>query len=124
VEPSDIATKEILAADAVVIGVPMWNFSIPATLKNWVDLTLRSGVTFKAGDNGYEPLLAPGKKAYLVVATGGVELGSDYDMATPYMKVALNFIGISDIEVIAADNLMTPEGDARLKAAHDAVLAL
>lgn len=101
---SDSLVAELEAADVLVIGVPMYNFNVPASLKAWIDMTARARLTFHYTDTGPEGLLK-GKKAYLVVATGGVPVGSPVDFATPYLKHALGFIGISDIEIIAADRL-------------------
>ena len=99
---SDLLIEEIQAADVVAIGVPVYNFGVPAALKAWVDMIARAGVTFRYTDKGPVGLLS-GKKAYLVVASGGVAVDSALDFATPYMRQALRFVGINDIEVIAAD---------------------
>lgn len=101
---SDSLVAEIQNADVLVIGVPVYNFSIPAALKAWIDMIARARLTFRYTDNGPEGLLG-GRKAYLVVATGGVPVGSAMDFATPYLRHALAFIGITDVEVIAADKL-------------------
>jgi len=101
---SDQLVDEIKNADVLVIGVPVYNFSIPAALKAWIDMICRARLTFRYTENGPEGLLA-GRKAYLVVATGGVPVGSPMDFATPYLKHALAFVGITDVEIIAADKL-------------------
>jgi len=101
---SDSLVAEIKAANILVIGVPIYNFSIPAALKAWIDMIARARLTFAYTDNGPKGLLE-GKKAYLVLATGGVTVDSDMDFATPYLRHALAFIGITDVEVIAADKL-------------------
>lgn len=101
---SDELVRELKEADVLVIGVPVYNFSIPAALKAWIDMIARARLTFRYTDNGPRGLLT-GKKAYLVVATGGVQVGSAVDFATPYLRHALGFVGISDVEVIAADRL-------------------
>lgn len=101
---SDTLVAELKNADILVIGVPIYNFSIPAALKAWIDMIARARLTFRYTENGPKGLLE-GKKAYLVVATGGVPVGSAVDFATPYLKHALAFIGITDVEVIAADKL-------------------
>ena len=95
---------ELQNADTIVIGVPVYNFSIPATLKAWVDMIARARLTFRYTEDGPVGLLT-GKKAYLVVATGGVPVGSPVDFATPYLRHALAFVGITDVEIIAADRL-------------------
>ena len=101
---SDNLVSELKDADILVIGTPMYNFSIPAALKAWVDMIARAQLTFRYTESGPKGLLE-GKKAYVVVATGGVPVGSAVDFATPYLKHALSFIGITDVEFIAADKL-------------------
>lgn len=101
---SDTLVAELKEADVLVIGVPMYNFNIPASLKAWIDMIARARLTFRYTENGPKGLLE-NKKAYLVVATGGVPVGSPMDFATPYLKHALGFIGITDVQIIAADRL-------------------
>ena len=101
---SDTLVAELQEADVLVIGVPLYNFSVPAALKAWVDMVARARATFRYTDSGPKGLLQ-GKKAYLVVATGGVSVGSNIDFATPYLRHVLAFIGITDVEVIAAEKL-------------------
>jgi FMN-dependent NADH-azoreductase len=101
---SDALVSELRDADVVVMGVPVYNFSIPAVLKAWIDMISRARLTFRYSENGPVGLLQ-GKKAYIVVASGGVPVGSDYDFATPYLRHALAFIGITDIEFVAAEQL-------------------
>ena len=113
---SDALVSELKDADILVIGTPVYNFSIPAALKAWVDMIARARLTFRYTENGPEGLLE-GKKAYLVVATGGVPVGSAVDFATPYLKYVLAFIGITDVEVIAADKLNS-QADESMDAAR------
>ena len=101
---SDTLVAELQNADVLVIGVSMYNFSITATLKAWIDMIARARLTFRYTENGPQGLLS-GKKAYLVVATGGVPVGSPMDFATPYLRHALAFVGITDVEIVAADRL-------------------
>jgi FMN-dependent NADH-azoreductase len=101
---SDALVSELRDADVIVMGVPVYNFSIPAVLKAWIDMISRARLTFRYTENGPVGLLQD-KKAYIVVASGGVPVGSDYDFATPYLRHALAFIGITDIEFIAAEQL-------------------
>ncbi len=108
---SDTLIAELEAADIVVIGVPIYNFSVPAALKAWVDQVARSGRTFRYTPDGPKGLLA-GKKAYLVVASGGVPVDSAVDFATPYMRQVLRFIGITDVTTIAADGLVKATDDS------------
>ena len=108
---SDALVAELQAADVVVIGMPVYNFSIPAALKAWVDMITRARLTFRYTGSGSEGLVK-GKKAYIVLASGGVPVDSPVDFATPYMRQALSFIGIEDIEVIAADQLGSRADDS------------
>lgn len=119
---SDSLVAELKAADILVIGVPLYNFSIPASLKAWIDMVSRARLTFRYTENGPKGLLE-GKKAYLVVATGGVPVGSPMDFATPYLKHALGFIGITDIEIVAADKLNS-EADEAMDAARSRIAEL
>ena len=118
---SDTLVAELKAADTIVIGSPIYNFSVPAALKAWIDLVARARETFRYTENGPEGLLT-GKKAYVIVASGGTKVGSEIDFAATYLKHVLGFIGISDVTLVAADQLMMdPE---RREAALAQTLAL
>ena len=108
---SDALVAELQAADVVVIGMPIYNFGVPAALKAWVDMIARARLTFRYTDTGPEGLLK-GKKAYIVLASGGVRVDSPVDFATPYMRQALRFVGIDDVELIAADQLNARSNDS------------
>ncbi len=108
---SDALVEELIAADTLVIGVPIYNFGIPASLKAWIDMIARARKTFEYTDNGPKGLLK-GKKAYVLMASGGTEVGSDIDFASGYMKHVLGFIGITDVTIIAADQQMMKGEDA------------
>ena len=112
---SDELVAEVTAADVLVIATPIYNFSVPASLKAWIDQVARARLTFRYTEHGPQGLLA-GKKAYVLVATGGTEVGSEIDFATPWLKFVLGFLGITDIEVIAADRGML-RGDAARQSA-------
>ena len=101
---SDELVAEMKVADVIVLGVPVYNFSISAALKSWIDMICRARLTFRYTENGPVGLLE-GKTAYVVVATGGVTVGSPMDFATPYLRYALGFLGITDVKVIAADRV-------------------
>lgn len=118
-ELSDSLIAEVQAADTVVIGIPVYNFGVPAAFKAWVDLVARAGVTFRYTENGPEGLLE-GKRAIVVFASGGVPLGSEADFASGFVRHVLGFIGIHDVEFVAAD-AMAKDAGATLKAANDAV---
>lgn len=102
---SDNLVDEVIAADTLVLGVPIYNFGIPAALKAWIDMIARARKTFQYTANGPEGLLT-GKKAYILVASGGTEVGSEIDFATGYLRHVLGFIGIKDVTVIAAGQQM------------------
>ena len=102
---SDALVAELKSADVLVIGVPIYNFGIPAALKAWVDMVARARLTFRYAQNGPVGLLK-GKRAYLAVASGGTAIGSEMDFATGYLRHVLRFLGIDDVHVVAADRLM------------------
>jgi FMN-dependent NADH-azoreductase len=101
---SDSLIAELQAADTVVIGVPMYNFAIPAMLKSWTDHIARAGVTFSYGDKGPVGLVT-GKKVYVVLATGGKHEEGVTDHLRPFLRTFLGFVGMTDIEFIVADGL-------------------
>lgn len=98
---SDDLVAELQAADVIVIGAPIYNFSVPAVLKAWIDMIARARLTFRYTETGVEGLLS-GKKVYVVVPSGGVPVGSPMDFATPYLRHALGFVGITEVEIIGA----------------------
>ena len=102
---SDELVDEVLAADTIVISMPIYNFGPPAALKAWFDLVARAGRTFAYEPTGPKGLIEGNKKVYLVVTSGGVPIGSPVDYCTSWMKHALNFLGITDIEIIDASQL-------------------
>ena len=106
---SDTLIAELQAADIVVIGMPIYNFGVPAALKAWIDQVARARVTFRYTENGPQGRLT-GKRAIIVAASGGTGVDSDIDFATPYLRHALGFIGIHDVQVIAADQQMMNTG--------------
>jgi len=114
---SDALVAEVMEADVWVIGVPIYNFGVPASLKAWIDQIARARLTFHYTDQGPQGLLT-GKKVYILTATGGTEVGSEIDFATPWLKFVLGFLGITDIEVIAADRAMMRGDAAREHATH------
>lgn len=107
---SDTLVAELQQTDVVIIGAPIYNFGVPASLKAWVDMIARARLTFRYTDNGPQGLLQ-NKKAFVVVASGGVAVDSPVDFATPYLRHALAFVGITDVEIIAADELNKNAGD-------------
>lgn len=101
---SNQLTDELLAADVLVLGAPMYNFAIPSTLKSWLDHVLRAGVTFQYTAAGPKGLLE-GKRAFVLTARGGVYAGGPFDQQEPYLRQALGFIGITDVTFIHAEGL-------------------
>lgn len=119
---SDSLIQEIKDADTLVIGVSMYNFGIPASLKAWVDLVCRAGHTFQYTEKG--PIgLMEGKRAIVVIASGGVPLGSPMDHASTYMTTMLGFIGITDVAFVAAEGT-AGDLDAALKGAQTQIDAI
>lgn len=119
---SDELIAELQAADTIVIGLPVYNFTVPSSLKAWIDLVTRVGITFQYGKNGPVGLLE-GKRAIIAMASGGTKAGSPIDFASTYLRHILGFNGITDVELVAAD-AMSVDAEATLKAANDAVEAL
>ncbi|KZD23603.1 FMN-dependent NADH-azoreductase [Tardiphaga robiniae] len=101
--------EEFLAADIVVIGAPMYNFTIPSQLKAWIDRILVAGKTFKYGDKGAEGL-AGSKRVIVAISRGGF-YGADMPTAAgehleTYLRWVFGFIGVTNLEFIAADGIM------------------
>jgi FMN-dependent NADH-azoreductase len=122
IDVSDAYIDEIRAADTLVIGLPVYNFSVAAQLKNWLDQIARAGVTFRYTENGPEGLMT-GKRAIVAMASGGTRADSAADFAWPYLRHMLGFIGITDVTLVAADQLAL-DAKAAETAAQDAILAL
>ena len=113
----DLATgsaylDELFAADIIVIGAPMYNFSIPSQLKGWIDRVSVAGRTFKYGANGPEGLVK-GKKVFVASARGGVYSGNSpmagLDHQETYLLGVLAFIGLTDVTIIRAEGLALGE---------------
>ncbi len=105
----DILIAETLAADVVVLGVPMYNFGVPAQLKNWIDAISRAQVTFRYTANGPEGLLK-GKKVYVALTRGGKYRNTPSDTQVPYLKTIFAFLGMTDVQFVYAEGLaMGPE---------------
>ena len=119
---SDTIVEELMAADSIVIGVPMYNFSMPAGFKAWSDLAARVGETFKYTETGPVGLLE-GKKAYIAVASGGAAVGSEVDFLTPWLRHFLGFIGIHDVQIVQAEAL-NRNGDSAIEKALLAIASI
>lgn len=123
VDTYDALIAELAGADVVVLGVPMYNFSVPTQLKSWFDAVARAGVTFRYGPNGVEGLL-PEKKVYAVLGRGGVHRGRVSDHQTPFLQTMLGFLGMTDVEFVFAEGLdMGPEAQASGMAEARAAIA-
>ena len=116
---SNMLIREITEADTLVIGLPIYNFSVPTALKAWIDQISRAGVTFQYTADGPKGLLK-GKRAIFAVASGGTLVDSEIDFATTYLRHIMGFIGITDVQIVHADR-MAIEPEATLKAAHEQV---
>lgn len=104
---ADQLTDELLASDLIVIASPMWNFGMPSSLKAWIDHVVRAGRTFNYAGAGVEGL-ATGKKAILVLASGGVFSEGPWkpwDTVEPYLRQILGFIGIHDVQTVRAEGM-------------------
>jgi FMN-dependent NADH-azoreductase len=102
---SDKLIAELQQADEYVFGVPMHNFSIPSTLKLWIDQVARAGKTFSYGADGPKGMLT-GKKATVLIASGGVyerTAMESLNFVTPYLRAVFGFLGITDVKIIAAE---------------------
>jgi FMN-dependent NADH-azoreductase len=101
---SDELIAELQAHDEVVIAAPMYNFNIPTQLKNYFDLIARAGVTFRYTEAGPEGLVK-GKTAVVISSRGGIHKDTPTDLLTPYVKLFLGFIGITDVEFVFAEGI-------------------
>lgn len=100
----DTLIAELLAANVIVLGAPMYNFGVSSQLKAWIDAICRAGVTFRYTEKG--PIgLVSGKTVYVVVTTGGMHRGRPTDNVTPYLQVTLGFLGMTNVRFIYAEGL-------------------
>ena len=118
---SDTLISELEAADTLLIGLPIYNFGVPAALKAWIDQVCRARRTFAYSENGPVGLLE-GKRAIVVYVSGGTPIGSDIDFASNYVRHIMGFIGITDVTFVAADKHMMD--DTALSRATDEIKAL
>jgi len=125
---SDQYIQELIDADTIVIGAPMHNFSISAPLKAWIDQIVRAGRTFSVGPDGYKGLLDSAKKVVVASARGGEYTGdlAFLDQQTPYLKLILGFIGLTNVHFAYASNQSRgPEAaETGAKTGAEQVLAL
>jgi len=126
IRPSNELVDEFLAADRYVFAIPMYNFSIPANFKAYLDQIVRVGRTFSVDETGYKGLVHS-KKMTIITAQGGTYPEGTpthaYDLQTPYLKLIFGFIGIVEIDFVNADGLAFGD-DARDLAIANARFAL
>jgi len=118
----DVLITEIQSADVVVLGVPMYNFGVPAQLKSWIDAISRAQVTFRYTEQGPEGLLK-GKKVYVILTRGGLYRNTPNDTQTPYLQTLFGFLGMTDVQFMYAEGLaMGPEAEqSALTSAHQQI---
>lgn len=107
---SDESVQQLLAADVIVMGAPLYNFTIPAVLKSWIDHVTRAGITFGYGENGPVGKVT-GKKVYVAMSSGGIYSegpGQGNDFVAPYLKAFLGFLGMTDVTVFRAEGVKVP----------------
>jgi FMN-dependent NADH-azoreductase len=127
---TDHYIPEIMAADIIVIGAPMYNFGIPTQLKAWIDRIVINGKTFKYTETGAPVGLVPaGKKVFLVSARGGMYTpgnpAAPYEHQESHVMAALGFIGLTDVTIIRAEGLAMPgQKEPVLEAALAQIAAL
>jgi len=119
---SDSLIEELKSADTLVLGLPVYNFTVPTAFKAWIDLVARVGRTFQYTDTGPVGLLQ-GKRAIIAIGSGGTKSGSDIDFSTEYIRHILGFIGITDVTFVTADAMMM-DADVALATAHSQIEAL
>ena len=106
---SEQLIDELKSADTLVLAAPMYNFGIPATLKQWIDSICRAGVSFNYTEQGPVGLVGV-ERAFVITATGGTPIGSEMDFASRYLEHICKFIGISDVfHINASGSKGTPE---------------
>ncbi len=122
---SDALIAEIEAADVIVLGLPMYNYGVPSTLKAYFDHIARAGKTFRYTEKGPQGLLT-GKTAIVLATRGGMHAGTPRDSETSYVREFLNFIGIQDVQFVYAEGLALGEApkSAALASAGRAIGAI
>lgn len=117
VDYSDALIDELKRADVIVIGLPMYNFSVPSTLKAYFDHIARAGATFRYTDKGAVGLLT-GKRAYVLTTRGGRYRGTPADSETAFVRQFLGFVGIDDVEFVYAEGLAINEASKQAALAN------
>jgi FMN-dependent NADH-azoreductase len=116
---SDALIAELRQADEIVIGLPMYNFTVPSTFKAWMDYVARAGVTFRYTENGPEGLIDD-KPLHVLCARGGEYAGTPGDTQTPLIEAFFGMLGIKDVRFVYAEGLALGDGarDTALASAH------
>lgn len=112
VAESDALIDELQGADVVALGLPLYNFGIPSTLKAYFDFIARSGVTFRYTASGPEGLVK-GKRVVVFAARGGLYQGQPHDTQTPFVRQFLGFVGMTDVRFVFAEGLNMGEDPRR-----------
>jgi FMN-dependent NADH-azoreductase len=125
VDYSDQLVGELKRADVIVVGLPMYNFGVPSTLKAYFDQVARAGATFRYTDKGPQGLLT-GKKAYIFATRGGKYAGTAPDFETSFVRQFLQFVGIEEVEFVYAEGLAIDDitRQAALNTAHETIARL
>jgi FMN-dependent NADH-azoreductase len=121
---SDALIEEVLAADIIVIGAPMYNFAISSLLKAWIDQIVRVGKTVAYGSDGPQGLLGNRKVVVITARGGAYEKGSsreNFDFQEPYLRHILGFVGLTDVTFIHAENQLRDGGGPSLAAAAERI---
>ncbi|MGH1540751.1 MAG: FMN-dependent NADH-azoreductase [Arenicella sp.] len=122
-EPSDKLVNELIDSDVIIIGAPMYNFTISGSLKTYIDQICRLGKTFSTNPQGFEGLLNQ-KIVYLITTTGGTPIGSSNDFMSAYLRQVLGFIGLTDIRQIIVDKLDPVEAENAMANAKQLIKTL
>ena len=115
---SDALIEEVQTADTIVIALPIYNFGVPSSLMAWVDMIARAGITFKYTETGPVGLL-DGKRVIFAIASGGTEVDSPIDFATPWLRHVMGFVGITDVQMVRSDRQMVDAEASRTRAEED-----
>lgn len=100
----DATIAQLFSADVLVLGVPLYNLSVPVQFKAWIDAVSRAGTTFRYTAEGPVGLVT-GKKVFVALARGGLYAGTDFDTQTPYLRTVLGFLGMTDVTFVHAEGL-------------------
>ena len=115
---SDRLISEVKNADTLLLAVPIYNFGVPSSLKSWFDHIARAGITFNYTETGPVGTL-DGKRAIVAIASGGTEVDGPIDFATPWIRHALGFVGITDVQIVRSDLLMVDAKASQARATYD-----